>query len=494
MVTRGRGVLVVAAYACWMMAWGAGNPPFAAPDEWAHYLRALGLVQGEWVGEPTREYADPHLSGEQLKWVVQATRSVPVPPGLVPVGFGCNTFHSEQSARCLSEAGADPQATHATTPTGTYPPALYVLPGLAALRGTSPASALGAGRAASAWLCLVLLAGAFAASWREEGVVSWVGLVLALTPMAVALSATLNTSGPEILSGIAFFAALLRLVREEPAPRWVWGLAASAGAVLALSRSMGAVWVVAQGVLVLVWRGPGALVRQARARPVAAGVTAGVLGVAMVLNRLWEAVYGPRVHVGLEGLRPAWRQARGFWPGWLREQVGVFQYLDTPMPGWTYGAWAVLGAGVLAAALWLGQRRDRVWLVLTAVGALVAPAVLYVAVIRHNGWTVQGRHVLPITVTLPLLAGEVLARRVGDSTRARWLGAGVLGAVAVLQAVAWWANARRSAVGTLGPVWFWSAPEWSPPLGWWPWTGLVLAGSGMMLLAGVQERWRSAAR
>jgi hypothetical protein len=490
-VTRGRWRLAVVAYACLMAAWVVGNPPFAAPDEWAHYLRALGLAQGAWVGEPTRDYEDANLSEQQLGWVVQATRVVPVPEGLSPLGFGCNTFRPEQSAGCLPDVDARPEAARLTTPTGTYPPALYVLPGLAALRGTSPVSALLAGRAASALVCLVLLAGMFAALWREEqGALSLVGPALALTPLAVALSATLNTSGPEILSGMAFFAALLRLTRAESPPRWVWGFAAGAGAVLALSRSMGTVWVAADVLLVLLWRGPGALLAQARARPVAAGVTAVVLALSLGLNRLWEALYGPRVHVGFERLRPAWKQARLWWPDWLREQVGVFQYLDAPMPAWAYVAWTVLLVGLLGAALGWGRARDRVWLVLTLAGALFAPVLLYIALIRHNGWTVQGRHVLPLTAVLPLLAGEVLVSRVGASARARAWAIATVAGVAVLQGVAWWANAHRSAVGTLGPVWFWSAPEWSPPLGWWPWTVLVLAGAGLLVSA-ASPAWRA---
>lgn len=483
MVGRRYGLAVVA-YACLVLAWVVGNPPFAAPDEWAHYLRALGLVQGSWAGEPTRAYEDPNLSAQQLEWVVQATRVVPVPTGLMPHGFDCNTFHSEQSAACVRDASADTTVTSATTPTGTYPPALYVLPGLAALQGSSPTSALLAGRVASALLCLVLLAGALAVLWREaQGSLSWMGAALALTPLAVALSATLNTSGPEILSGVAFFAALLRLTRPEPSPRGVWAFAAGAGAVLALSRSMGAVWVVAQVLLVLLWRGPRALLAPARARPAASGVTAVVLAVSLFLNRLWERLYGPRVHVGFDGFRQGWREARGFWLDWLREQVGVFQYLDAPMPDGAYVLWAAVLVGVLGAALWLGGGRDRVWLVLTAVGALVAPVLLYIAVIRHNGWTVQGRHVLPLTAVLPLLAGEVLASRVPASARSRVWASAVIALVAVLQGVAWWANARRSAVGTLGPRWFWSAPEWSPPLGWWPWTLLVLAGAVLLVSA-----------
>jgi hypothetical protein len=53
------------------------------------------------------------------------------------------------------------------------------------------------------------------------------------------------------------------------------------------------------------------------------------------------------------------------------------------------------------------------------------------------------------------------------------------------QALAWWANARRSAVGTEGPWWFGGAAEWSPPGGWWPWAALAAAGALLLLAGGV---------
>src|ERR1700682_3839056 len=41
----------VAAYGLLLLAWLLSIPPFSAPDEWAHYLRVLGLAQGTWIGE-----------------------------------------------------------------------------------------------------------------------------------------------------------------------------------------------------------------------------------------------------------------------------------------------------------------------------------------------------------------------------------------------------------------------------------------------------------
>jgi hypothetical protein len=81
-----------------------------------------------------------------------------------------------------------------------------------------------------------------------------------------------------------------------------------------------------------------------------------------------------------------------------------------------------------------------------------------------------------MTCALPLLFGAGRPREDAAWT-ARWRGVCVAlaGGVGVLQAVAWFANARRSAVGTRGPWLFFSSAEWHPPLGWGIWAVLVIA-------------------
>src|SRR5580692_4273128 len=74
-------VVILAAYAALAIAWAMTNPPFAAPDEANHYLRAVGISDGSLVGRSVRD-TDPTLDTKQLAWTNQATRSVVIPPGL----------------------------------------------------------------------------------------------------------------------------------------------------------------------------------------------------------------------------------------------------------------------------------------------------------------------------------------------------------------------------------------------------------------------------
>jgi hypothetical protein len=66
-------------------------------------------------------------------------------------------------------------------------------------------------RAGKALVSLLLLGAAIFLLWSSESqLASLVGLVVATTPMAVFLSASLNPSGFEIMSALAFTSALLR--------------------------------------------------------------------------------------------------------------------------------------------------------------------------------------------------------------------------------------------------------------------------------------------
>ena len=132
-----------------------------------------------------------------------------------------------------------------------------------------------------------------------------------------------------------------------------------------------------------------------------------------------------------------------------------------------------------------------------ALGASVLiPVALFAAVFRPTGYGVQGRYVLPFAIAVPLLAGEIVFRhrdRLEPLNTRRLLG-WLAAIAAVVQAIAWFSNARRYAIGVDGSWWFLGRAEWSPPLGWWPWAVLACIGSILLFLAGAldpESRWRT---
>ena len=424
--------LIALGWALLVVAWIGGNPPFAGADEQWHYARTFDVG----VGAP----AKAHLGGNalQIAWTNQATRAVTIPGGLAPRSVGCYIFDPRKPVtECPPLA-----AGRFVTPVGTYEPLPYILPSLAMKPASSPDAALVLGRIASALAAGALLLMALALL-RD----SPLGLVIAVTPMVLFCASLLNGSGLEIAAAIAFSAALS--MRS-------WTAVALTGAILALTRSAGPLWVILIGLLFQGWRAPKR--------------TLAVVGVAIVLNRTWEAVYGPDPMLGLANARHTIGPAFEEWRRASIDLVGKFGYLEIHVPLWTALLWLALLVALLIPAF----RADRIRVGLALATAILFPPMFWLVQYRHTGFDLQGRHMLPLLVALPILCGSL----VKDQRR---LLAVALPLTAAIQFIAWYVNARRSAVGTGGPLFFLDDAKWSPAGGWLPW--LVLAALGSAALA-----------
>ncbi|PZS22305.1 MAG: hypothetical protein DLM61_26210 [Pseudonocardiales bacterium] len=164
----------------------------------------------------------------------------------------------------------------------------------------------------------------------------------------------------------------------------------------------------------------------------------------------------------------------------LKESVGVFGYLDLNLPAGAYGIWATMTLGLLANAFIVAGPRERRAL-LGIVATAVAVPVLYYAAIARHGIGLQGRHMLPMLVIVPLLAGEVILRhrrRLGPlARRTMW---SIPAGAAAVQLLAWYANARRAAVGSNGPWAFLGHAQWQPPAGWDTWLALTIVAVALL--------------
>jgi predicted membrane protein DUF2142 len=487
--------LVIGCYALLGLAWAMSNPPFAAPDEDAHYLRTLGVANGHLLGARGRYPSDPTLTRRHRAAIDDVARIVEVPPGLSPVGFECSVHRTRASAACQNRVVPPRMKVTAVTPVGGYQPLPYLLPATVIEQGNDPPAADRLARLAGLvpWLALIAIATLLSWSAAAPGA-SLIGLVVAVTPMVVFVGAGLTGSGLEVAASIAFAAAILRLARDPEPSRWIWAAAAFSGAALALSRSPGPLWVLAGLGLLLGLAGPRRLLALARAAPVAAVVASGILLVAVVLNRLWESAYGPHIGFGLSPLWSSLGAGRRQLDEVMLQAIGRFGYLELGLPTVAYVAWAALVVALVGLAAALGTRRERVLLAGVVLIAVALPVLFYAAILRNADIPLQGRHVLPLLVLVPLLAGEIVRRRrdVLRTVSCRVLLAGFVVPAAAVQLVAWYVNARRSAVGTHGPWWFLDRADWSPPAGWGIWLALsVTAAVALVATALLARRRRS---
>jgi hypothetical protein len=466
-------------YAVWLVAWVMTTPPFSGADEWAHYLRALGIREGRLIGERLPEgnhYED--FTPAQRRFLLQTSRALDVPAGMSPKGYGCNAYHGQDSARCITAVVPQPAPDRDITVTGAYPPAFYLLPAAAMLRATTATSAVLRARLANAVTCaLLLLLAVWTLAEAQPSTPALSAFLLGLSPMGLGTMAALSPSGPEIAAGLTFGAGLICLAARAGASSTAWVACGVGGVALALARPLGAVWVVLHLGIFFVLSGRQGLRQLVRLqRRLAWGAGMAVAG-ALVLNRVWEHFQGASVPVTLLPGMKAWREAFKHYPEWLREQVGVFQSLDTVMPDWAYPAWGLL---LLALVVRQWPRLASAWRWRAcglALCILAVPLGLYVTVVRNSEFWLQGRYILPITCALPLLfgAGPLTDEGLERAARGRGFYVVLAGAVGVLQSIAWFSNARRSAVGIDGPWLFFSSAEWHPPLGWELWAALTVA-------------------
>ena len=469
-------VAVALAFGVLSAAWAVTTPPFSSPDEWAHYLRALSIAHGQILGRPIVDYPKG-LTEAQRSWVLQATRTVDVPPHLDPTGYACHVFAPEKSAACNDRVVSPAAAGERIIPNGTYQPAAYFAPASLVRLGASATSALLFGRLAIVLACASLLLLAL----RALGSQGVSGLLLAWTPMTAFLAGMLNPSGLEIFAAIAFLGGLIAVARGGESTKHGWVAATAGGLILPLSRSLGGVYL---PIIAGLWTfaiGPRRvleLVRSSRAH--AAGCAAASLA-GLVANRAWEHLYGPKVPADTSSLGAAIAAAFTQFPGWLMQQAGNFQYIDTPLPEAIYAAWLACIIALLGLALVKGTWADRRGILASLAVAVSIPIALQVLVLRPVEWLVQGRHVIAVTLPALLFAGESVERR--PSAAVRPLLATCLAVWAAGQLCGFWVSAHRSAVGLEGPVWFLGASEWQPPLGWTIWLVALMGALGSIAVS-----------
>jgi hypothetical protein len=86
-------------------SWFGADPPGGASDEAAHYIRAAGISQGEWVGAPVLDWEGLTVESSPLSmsWLQVTSRDVDLTANLNPPAWHkCYVFRTWQSATCVA--------------------------------------------------------------------------------------------------------------------------------------------------------------------------------------------------------------------------------------------------------------------------------------------------------------------------------------------------------------------------------------------------------
>jgi hypothetical protein len=471
-------LLLAGGLVAFMLAWAGANPPGASPDEDAHVVKAYATGSGQIRGEPYE--ADlTGLSPLSADYFRQVGRSYLIPQRIVPPDtIRCFAFDREVTADCQRlERRSNGELVLTPTHLGTYLPAVYAPIGLMMQGASDYRSAEWRGRlAVTAVSGLFVVWAALLLSRRGSGWWPLAGLALAVTPTVVFLSASVTTSGVEIVAAVCVWAAALRIARQPDdragAP---WAALAVSGATMALSRPLAAV------LLVVVLGTVGAFVGKksirdaitaASNRAVVVGI---VLAVATGISALWSFIVIPHPPIDVDLALGAVGDTLRDVPNQVRQVVGLFGWNDTPMPQMVYPVALVLLSMAVVGGLWLARRRERAVVVGLMAVVVALHMGLAIFVEAQIGFGMQARYLLPLVVGLPILAVDILeVRRLRLPLLLDRYGLVVVFVgSALIHLVALTANVHRYAVGgQQGWLPPWDA-LWVPDGGLGPWFTLA---------------------
>ena len=464
--------------------WAFASPMSTSPDEPSHMVKAAATARGEFVNSTSRHEIS---GGFEKTWLGYP---LPAKYGTLDAMSACfrNTF---LSAACGKKFGTDNSTAIVETSAGNYNPAYYfpvglpslVLPGVGALYGM---------RIASALLNSGLLAAAvgIAAGWRRPG---WplLGVIASGTPMALFLSGTVNSNGMEATAAVlAWTAGMSLALDDDPKPgqvtRRAVGLAIG-GALLANTRSLGIAFVASILVALVIVAGPRKIAWLARFRAVQ--IMAGVLVLGGVAAFLWSRYADGLTtsNLSFPTLTPAVVFNEVFWSSgtYVMQIVGELGWLDVALPPGSTIAWYAVAGLLILCAFGVARWREVAVVAALTVGTVAIPIIAQLLEAKRFGIGWQGRYILAWALGLPVLAGLLMARRVGADLPGA-LERRVPTASAIVLALAglgafYWSMTRYAHGGWrkygITPI------QWSPPGGWIMWWIVYSIGLAVLVAA-----------
>ena len=469
----GTFVLVAAVGACWAIA----DPLFAPADEGSHTIRAAAVARAQIVGSALSDRQTNDLTwgiGGRQGPPATAYRSVRVPAIYDSPAYNCFVFQPSVTPACVTFTGSRRPAD-VVTAVPRYPPAYYAWVGIVSFPFKAGTEQMYAMRLASVLLMAGLLASAFETIWSMGySRMASVGLLVALTPQTLFVNGAINPSAMEISAAMALWVSGVALARATPSDlsdRLI-GRTAIAAILLVLARHISPLWLALIGLTLLSLTTRSTLrwiaARKAAwiwAVTVAAAVAAALTWI--LLRRPFSTAHSIYPAGGFTTSEILIHTINAIWTHYCA-MIGLFGWSEVAVPSVTLFLWTALLGFLIFLAITFARDSRSVFVLGSAIGvSILAPLVIDSASALANGvgFTWQGRYGLPYAVGVPILAGMLTERSQVDGFLDRRRILLVLGAALVVaQTFAFWQMLRRYTVGLAGPLQFWIAPEWTPPL------------------------------
>lgn len=446
--------------------WNLAVPRVSAPDESSHLPRAAAVVRGELTGHgpsvaPSNQTRTMSKGLYLYIDVPQSYQSA----FLAPV---CFAFDVNHPAGCEPQFSTSGRSVPFSTYVARYQPVYYLLVGAPTLVLSSQIGSY-AVRFLSSVICDLFLAFAFTlaiAFFRNKWMA--VGLILAVSPMVLYLSAVVNPSALEVSTAVCFWTVLasITLSQDHRLPRYQLGWLAASGALLATARPSSPGWIlVAVACMSFVFFRDGRWRHLLRASSSRVAIV--IIGVGTIFSLGWTSVehatltfITPLAHGGINEIL---RGAAGNATDYLQEAIGIFG-LDARVPEIVVFIWVGLLGSLVLAAYARTDRAGRRSLMLVLLSVLLVPSLTVAAIAPTHGYIGFGRYFLPLYVGLPIFAGAIMPA--SDEDRDRHRIRPVIVAVAFCQLLAFYWCVHRYLVGDQGSLSPLAQPPgvWHPPL------------------------------
>lgn len=387
-------------------AWILALPPFRGIDEFDHAYRAAAVARGEWVAQP----ASAASGRGQLVTVPRSIVDAATPE--------CETYDYTGPADCRPVLDLGDGLVTVDSSAAAYNPVFYWLVGSPS-RIFSGDSALYVMRIMTALLCsaFLALAGWATSLWARS---RWplVGLLVAMSPVAIYSTSIVAPNGLEMVAAIVTWMSLLGLVRRDldAATQRALILAALPGALtLVTLRSLGPLWLALLLVTVIAAAGARWTVTLVR-RHSSLLLVASTLVVAATLASLeWIHVAGtlnplpnPTPYPNPVG------NTLSQLPWWFFQSIAAFPTRTEQAPAVVYMGCILVGLALLVVGYRVAGRQLRMTIALSLALTIGVPVLLGIATYSQRGEIWQGRYGLPFGFGVMLVLGLAL-----DATRPR---------------------------------------------------------------------------
>lgn len=397
-------------------SWVFALPAFSGVDEFDHVYRAAAVAHGQ-ILAPAEEAT--RGTGSWM-WV---------PTDIATAARAeCQRLTYTSDADCLP-SGRNDGLVRVASGAGRYNPAYYASVGWVS-HFFAGSSAVYAMRGITALLAAGLFLGALV-SLREARVSMWpvAGTVLAVSPVLLYSTAVVSPNGVEMMAGLAVWTSLTTVLRKPDtlARGPVAVILVASASVLAMTRSLGLIWLV--GIL-LVCVGAAddrrkVMVQLVRLRR--AWISAFAVAVSIVLGLAWtlsQRSYVIGVAPGTASAEERLVFSLKMVFVWMLQAIAAFPARNQPAPTIVYVVFGLLWCALMTLAFLRGSRRTALWGLGVVVAALSFATFVTFWTYNTYGSAWQGRYALPLTVGASMLAGLALVDR--SSPPRAWL---VIGAV-----------------------------------------------------------------